>query len=215
MYVIDSNTALKDRAFYFPGKLENRLDAKIWQFRSEEEYDAQEQPDILSMNLVHDVIKCVEKPPALVLCSDPSPPSQLRSKKGVLWGHTELRQLPHVAFEVDCTTGNTRLGAVVDLRRFSFCSSADAVLNWVRGLLLLAEHGLSDARQLAEQWVSKDASSVLGFDYDAIALSLQRNPQSAILRYLPPGNCRTEAIAVIADRYFVDNTMRQCIDLVT
>lgn len=213
MYVVDSKTAWKDRALYFPGGLDNGLDVKIWQFRSEEAYDAQEQPDILSLTLVHNVIKCVNKRPALVLLSDSGPPSQLRSKKGVLWGHTELRQLPHVAFDVDCATGSTRLGAVIDLERFSFCSSAEAVLNWVRGLFLLSEHSLSDAKQLVEQWVSKDASSVLAFDYDAIALSLQRNTQSAILRYLPPGNRRSEMIAVIADKCFVDNTMRQCIDL--
>lgn len=211
MDVIDSNTAWEDRAFYFCGKLERPLDAKIWHFRSEEAYDAEEQPEVMSMTLVRKFAKCVGKRPILVLFSDLGTPSALRSKKGVLWEHKELRPLPHVAFEVECGA-ETRLGAIVDLADFSFDSSASAVLNWGQGLIVLTTETLGDVKQRAEHWASKDAGDVLAFDYDAIAASLHRNTAFGILRYLPPSYSRPETIVVVAEEHFVDEGACECID---
>ena len=79
MVVFDSTTAWKDRAFYFSGKLEPPIEAKIWQFRTEQEYDTEEQPEVMSMTLVRSFAKCIGKPPILLLFSDAGTPSALRS----------------------------------------------------------------------------------------------------------------------------------------
>jgi len=215
MEVIDSNTAWKDRAFYFCGKLERPVNAKIWHFRSEEEYDAQEQPEVVSMTLVRRFAKCIGKPPILVLFSDVGTASALRSKKGVLWEHKELRQLPHIAFEIECGHGETRLGAIVDLSEFSFDSSASALLNWGRGLIVLSTDTLGEVKHLVEHWASKDTADVLAFDYDAIASSLHQNAAFGVLRYLPPSNSRPETIVVVAEEHFVGKGACECIDSIT
>ncbi len=215
MVVFDSTTAWKDRAFYFCGKLEQPVVAKIWLFRSEREYDAEPQPEVLAMTLVRSFAKCLGKPPVLVLFSDVGTPSALRSKKGALWEHKELRQLPHIAFEIVCGHGETRLGAIVDLSDFSFDSCASAMLNWGRGLIVLSSGSLSDLKQLVEHWASKDTADVLAFDYDAIASSIHQNTALGLLRYLPPSNSRREAIVVVAEKHFVEEGACECIDLLT
>jgi hypothetical protein len=212
MVEFDSTTAWKDRAFYFCGKLEQPVVAKIWHFRSEREYDTEPKPEFMAMTLVRSFAKCLGKPPILILFSDVGSPSAMRSKKGVLWEHKVLRQLPHIAFEIECGHGDTRLGAIVDLSDFSFDSSASAILNWGRGLIVLSNDSLSDLKQLVEQWASKDTADVLAFDYDAIASSIQQNTALGLLRYLPPSNSRLEAIVVVGEEHFVDEGACECID---
>lgn len=215
MDVFNSNTAWHDRAFYFCGKLDRPVDVKVWHFRSEEEYDAENQPEIMSMTLVRSVADCIGKPPILVLFSDAGTPSALRSKKGVLWEHKELRQLPHIAFEIECGHGETRLGSIVDLSDFSFDSSASALLNWGRGVIVLSTDTLNDVKHLVEKWASDDAADVLAFNYDAIASTLHQNTVIGVLRYLPPSNSRPEAIVVVADEHFVGEGACKCIDSIT
>lgn len=215
MDVVDANTAWEDRAFYFCGKLSSPVVAKIWHFRSEDEYDSAEQPELLAVALIQKFAKCIGKRPFLLLASDPEASSALRSKKGVLWDHKELRQLPHVRFEKECEHGDTRLGALVDLSEFGFDSSASALLNWGRGLIVLATESLECLKEPTEQWISTDADAVLAFDYDAIGVSLRQHASSGILRYLPPSNSRLETIVVIADESLVDEGTCECICSIT
>lgn len=212
MVVFDSTTRWEDRAYYFCGKLEQPVEAKIWHFRSEQEYDAEEQPEDLPMTLVQSFARCIGKRPILVLLSDVGSPAALRSKKGVLWEYKELRQLPNIAFEITCEDGQTRLGAVVDLSEFGFDSSASALLNWGRGLIVLSANSLNDVKQLVENWASKDTADVLAFDYDAISSSIQQNTAFGVLRYLPPTSSRQETVVVVAEEHFVDKRACKCID---
>ncbi|MHB0956262.1 MAG: hypothetical protein ACYC0X_07775 [Pirellulaceae bacterium] len=215
MEVIDSKTAWEDRAFYFSGQLDSPVVAKIWRFRSENEYDSVERPEVMAMTLIRSFAECIGKRPILLVASDIGSTTVLRSKKGVLWDHKELRQLPHIAFEIECGHGETRLGAVVDLTDFSFDSSASALLNWGRGLVVLTTEPLDDVKRLVEQWTSKDTGDVLAFDYDAIAASLQQNTTCGILRYLPPGNSRPETIVVVGEEHLVSEGACECIDSLT
>ena len=215
MVVFDSTTAWKDRAFYFSGKLEPPIEAKIWQFRTEQEYDTEDQPEVMSMTLVRSFAKCIGKPPILLLFSDAGTPSALRSKKGVLWEYKELRQHPYIAFEIPCDDGQTRLGAIVDLSDFDFDSSASALLNYGRSLIVLSSDSLSDVKPLVVHWASKDTAEVLAFDYDLISSSIHRNTATGILRYLPPSNSRRETIVVVAEERFVDKGACDCIDSIT
>ncbi len=212
MDVIDSNTTREDRAFYFCGELASPVVAKIWRFRSEDEYDSEERPEFLAMTLIQSFAKCTEKQPFLLLSSDVGSPTALRSKKGVLWDHKELRQLPHVTFEIECEHGETRLGAIVDLSEFGFDSAASALLNWGQGLIVLATESLETVKCLAEKWPSTDASDILAFDYDSIAASLRQNAASGILRYLPPSSSRPETVVVVADETFIGEGACACID---
>lgn len=212
MDVIDSTTAWKDRAFYFCGKLERPVEMKVWHFRSEEEYDTEDNPETLAMTLVHSLVKCIGKPSFLALLSDASGPTALRSKKGVLWEHKGLKQLPHTAFEIDCGHGETRLGAIVELSDFNFNFAASALLNWGRGMIILSTDALSVVKKRAEQWASKNAADVLAFDYDAIASSLHQDATLGVLRYLPPCNSRQESIVVVAEENFVGGGACECIN---
>ena len=212
MDVIDPGTAWEERAFYFSGKLESPLDIKVWHFRSEEMYDAEEQPEVTAMNLIRDIAKCVGRRPVLILFSDQEPPSALRSRKSVLWGYDELQRLPHIVFEVECGHSKTRLGAVIDLSCFSFRSSSSAVLNWGNGIIVLSMDTLDNVKQLVEHWVSKRSDDVIAFDFDAIANSLHHNVELGVLRYLPPSNSRPETVVVVAEEAFVDQEACRCID---
>ncbi|MFN7769236.1 MAG: hypothetical protein ACK5WR_16205 [Planctomycetaceae bacterium] len=214
MIVFDSTTPWKDRAFYFCGKLEQPIVAKVWFIRSEQEYDAESQPEILAMSLIRRCAKCLGKPPFLVFFSDGGRPSALRSKKGALCDNKELRQLPHIAFELACGHGETKLGAIVDLSDFSFDSCASYLLNWGRSLILLSSDSLSDLKLVVEKWTSKDRADVLAFDYDAIASSIHKSTGLGLMRYLPPSNSRREAIVVVAEKHFVDERARECIDAI-
>ena len=212
MDVIDANTTWEDRAFYFCGKLDSPVVVKIWRFRSEDEYDSEEQPGIMAMSLVQSFAECIGKRPFLFLASDAGSPTALRSKKGVLWDHKELRQLPHIAFETECEQGETRLAVLVDLSAFGFESAASALLNWGHGLIVLATESLEKLKELTEHWVSTNVEDVLAFDFDAIAVSLRQNTPSGILRYLPPSNSRSETIVVVADESLVSEGACDCID---
>lgn len=215
MDVIDANTTWEDRAFYFCGKLDPPVVAKIWRFRSEDEYDSEEQPELLAMTLIQKFAECIGKRPFLLLASDPESPSALGSKKGVLSDYKKLRQLAHITFENECEHGDTRLGALVDLSGFGFDSSASALLNWGRGLIVLATESLESLKDLTEQWVSTHVDDVLAFDYDAIGVSLRQNTSSGILRYLPPSNSRSETIVVVADESLVNEGACECINSIT
>jgi len=215
MELIDSNTKWENRVFYFCGQLAHPLIARIWRFRSEDEYDADEHAETFAMNLVQSVAECIEKRPFLLLASDIELPTPVRSKKGVLWDHKELRQLPHITFEIECDHGETRLGVIVDLADFSFGSAHNALLNWGQGLVVLTSESLKNVKELTEKWVSKDAGNVLAFDYDAVAASLRQNTASGILRYLPPSSSRPETIVVVAHQNLVSEGACECINSIT
>lgn len=213
MDVFDSNTNWEDRAFYFSGKLDAPVIGKVWCLRSEDEYDSTEQPELMAMILVRNFVECIGKRPFLILASDAGVPTAVRSKKSVLWNHKVLRQLPHVTFEIPCEDGQTRLGAIVDLSEFGFDSGSSALLNWLKGLIVLTTASLENLQDLTSQWVSTNANSSFPFDYNAIAATLRQDTSNGILRYLPPGNSRPETVVVVAGDRLVDEDACRCIDL--
>ncbi len=215
MEVIDSNATWEDRAFYFCGQLTSPVVARIWRFRSEDEYDSDEQAETSAMKLIRSFSECIEQRAFLLLASDIGSPTAVRSKKGVLWDHKELRQLNHIAFESECEGGDTRLGAIVDLSEFGFDSAPSALLNWGQGLIVLGTESLETLKTLAQEWISTAGGDVLAFDYDAVAESLRLNAASGILRYLPPSNSRPETVVVVANEGFVGEGACECIDSIT
>lgn len=215
MDVIDSRTTWEDRAFYFCGQIAPPIVARIWRFRSEDEYDADEQAETMARNLVRSFARCIEQRAILLLTSDIGMPTAVRSKKGVLWDHKAIRQLQHIAFESECENGETRLGAVVDLSEFSFDCDSSALLNWGQGMIVLSNEPLETVRMLVEQWISRTAKDVLAYDYDAVAASLQQNGKMGILRYLPPSSSRSETVVIVANENFVGEGACECIDALT
>lgn len=214
MDTIDWNTPWQDRAFYFCGKLDPPVVAKVWRFRSEDKYDSDEQPELTALALVHRCVKCVGQRPFLLIASEPAPPTAMRSRKGVLWNCKALRNSPHIAIEVECDHGETRLAAIVDLSEFGFDSEASALLNWGRGLLVLAAESLERVRRIAEPWISPHGSDIFAFDFDTIGSSLRQNITCGVLRYFPPSAPRPETVVVVANASFVDEGACECIDSV-
>lgn len=215
MEVINPNTDMKDRDFYFSGKLCPPTVARMWHFRSENEYDAQERPENMAVTLIHKCLRCIGRDAFLLLASDIGPASASRTRKGVLWDYKKLRQLPQRAFEIKCKSGETRLVALVDLAEFDFDSAHSALLNYGRSLIVFATHSLENLEELTKQWVSTDTKGVLAFDYEAVGESIQQNLIHGVLRYLPPSISRPETIVVVANANLVSEGALKCIDLLT
>jgi hypothetical protein len=215
MDLIDDHMAWADRAFYFSGQLTPPLLAKLWRFRSDEQYDADEHAENTALTLVRRFASCVKTGVYFIMTSDIERPSLVRSKKGLLWNYDGLRQLPYTTFELNCSEGRTRLVAVVDLSRFEFESDAGPILNWGRGLIVFAPESLEHLKTYSKNWISTNINDVLGFDYDAVATSLCRNAGMAIMRYLPPSQSRLETIVIVGSDGFVDAEMQACVECIT
>jgi len=215
MEVIDSETTWEDRAFYFAGHIVSPVAAKLWHFRSEDEYDSNERAETMAMNLIRSFSKCIEKRAFLLLTSDIGLPTAVRRKKGVLWDHKTIRQLQHITFETECEEGKTRVGALVDLSGFGFDCEPSALLNWIQGIIVLSDEPLETVEKLVKQWVSRTDRSTFPYDYDAVAGSLQQNAMMGILRYLPPSGSRPETVVVVANEKLVHDGACECIDAIT
>lgn len=212
MEIMGSDTRWDEHAFYFGGHLDASVVAKLWRFRSEREYDSEERPELTAMTHIESSIGCIGKQSFLLLASDVAARTAVRSRKGILWENEALRELPHITFETECDNGQTRLGALVDLSKFRFDSSANMLLNWGHGLLVLTASSLEEVEQLARQWVSTNARDVIAINYDAVATTLRQNAGCGILRYFPPSPSRPETVAVIAGNTFVSDAAFKCID---
>ena len=189
--------------------------AKLWHFRTENEYDRDEVPEIMAINLVQKFVDCTKTNAFLLLASDIDATSASRSKKGILWNHRELRQLPHLAFDCDCGNVQSRLVAIIDLSEFDYDSAYQAILNWGQALIVCCEDEIERVKEITENWVSTERNDVLAFDYNHVSQSLRQNAAMGVLRYLPPGNTRSEAIVLIANDDFLDEGSCECIELIT
>lgn len=59
----------------------------------------------------------------------------------------------------------------------------------------------------ADGTISPTGNLPSGYDYDAIARSLQEGATIGIMRYLPPGNGRNESIVVANDGFLIPHAL--------
>jgi hypothetical protein len=139
----------------------------------------------------------------VITSQDVSLPSKLRSKKGVLWDSSELKELPSINFEVELKDKKTRLVSVVDLNDFNYEGSGSKVLTWRSGFILLTDLEIKDVSTYASNWIEKDTKAFLTFNCQAISFDLAKLNNSAILRYFPPDNGRHEMLALYGNEMYV------------
>lgn len=215
MQVFDVDTNWEERAFYFCGQIDSSVIGRVWAFRSDDEYDSDENAAITAMNLICRFRNCLGRRAFLVFVSDIASPSLVRTKKGVLWDYKALRGIQNVAFEYEAEHSQTRLGAVVDLSDFGFDTDSSALLNWGQGMIVFSDNQLDFIADLAKSWCSTTSADALGFNYDKVAESLKEHEDMGILRYLPPSASRPESVVVAAREDFVNQGALECIESIT
>jgi hypothetical protein len=212
---IAGNVRWSERAHFFSGPLNTPVVARVWYFRSERDYDAVEQAEIVAARMVRQFAECAGTFCFLLIASDAATPSILRSTKSAVWEYRCLRKLRHLNSETQCIDGSTRLVTLIDLSRFAFDTDYSALLNWGGSVIVLCNDSIESLLVTVGPWIQCDPNSTVAFDFDAVATSIQMNPMLGLLRYFPPDRSRREAIVVVAHEPFIDDAKQACMDSIS
>jgi len=197
--------------YYFNAVVQAPLLLKLQTLRDELAYNADSCPEITALKFIEKISKCFKGHIYLInIGSDIAPPSNLRAKKGALWGANELRKLDNRSFQILIDGNNTRLISLVDLKGFSY-ESPSKVLNWMSSMLLLSTLDLDELASVASDWVSKEQESVLPYNYDAIVKTLQSLESTAVLRYFPADNGKPESLVAVGQKNYMTEAVVPCI----
>lgn len=206
----NSSVPLEQR-YYFNAVVDAPLSFKHHTLREESAYDADSNTEITALKFIEKVSICSKENIYLIIAgNDIAPSNGLRTKKGVLWGESKLKKLDHRNFEVIIDENNTRLMSIVDLKDFSY-DSPSKVLNWMSCMLLLSNLNLDKLAGLVSEWVSKDRKSALPYNYDAVAKTLHDLESTAVLRYFPADNGKSESLVAVGQSSFLEGRVGSCI----
>lgn len=201
---------------YFGGDIAEPLIIRKKVLRSEFEYDADVFAEKTALKYIERISECFGGSSYLLTASqDIAQPSNVRTKKGVLWQERELRKLDSRDLELDVFGGKTRLVSLVDLNGFGYDASEAAVLNWMFSLVVLSTMDIDVLSGHIEGWLSKGDSGVLAFNYDAVAKSLISLDSTVILRYFPADNGRRETLVVVGNKNFIEENIDTCINSIS
>lgn len=204
-----------EKTFFFDADISDSLLLEKFGLRSERDYDGDVRAGKTALKYIEEISKCFDGNVYLVTASqDIGPAKKIRSKKGVLWNEKSLRNLERYSGEVEVGMGSTRLVSLVKLEGFDYDTAEATVLNWVFSFILLTKLNIEDLSGFIEGWVAKEGSSVLAFNYDAVAKDLLGLSTTSVLRYFPADNGRDETLVVVGNREFVEKRIQKCVQFI-
>lgn len=206
-------TNKKDDRFYFDTNIVDPLVLKKMELRSELEYDADVFAEKTALKYIKHISECFDGNVYLLTASqDIVRPSNIRTKKGVLWQEKELQKLDHRNLEIDVFDGKTRLISLINLEGFNYNASEAVVLNWIFSLIILSTVDIDVLSGHIEGWLAKDDNDVLSYNYSAVTKQLIPLNSTAVLRYFPSDNDRCEILVIVGNRNFIDENVEDCIN---
>ena len=181
--------------------------------RSEEAYDEDPDAYIRGVELIRRATDCVAgRPYVFVTSARPGLRSRVRSKKGLLWDHRDMKSLEALHGELEWDNNYTSLTSLVSLEGYEFTDSKTFITNWTRSVLLVSDLSIVQLFPITQRWVREKVQGTVALDFNQMFADLEHYPGTVALRYFVADNGGDESFAIVGHEEILDASTIDCLN---
>jgi hypothetical protein len=202
-------------AFLFNGELKRPLVLIKKDIRSEKEYDSDSAAKNTALGTVRTLVMGFNgNVYSVVSRPQPVKADSFLARKSILPQDSGLRNLDQRKIEARLNSGLLRIASVFSLSAFDWGTKDSFVLGHYSNLFVLSRKDIDSISPLVKNWLATESDSSFAFNCDAIVRDLMTCDDTALMRYFPADNGRSEMIVVVGNETFVASHIQQRLTLI-